>query len=206
MIHVLCADISSADASTYAYLYAQASSERKQRAQHYLRQEDKLRCVVAEALLKTALGTDRFQIEKNDCGKPYIQDRPDFYYNLSHSGRYVVIAWGKTEVGIDVQQHDATTNREAIAARFFAPDEQEYARQDLQRFYEIWTKKESFLKYNGKGLHMALRSFSVLDPALKRRFFHRHLPDGYSLSLCTEEDIYELTRLDVQQLIKEACN
>ena len=201
MIRVVCADIASADACIYRGLYEKASDQRKSRADRYLRQEDKLRCVTAAALLKNVLGADDDQIAKNDFGKPYLKDRRDVHYNLSHSGRYVVLAWGDTELGIDVQKHEVCTNMEAVGTRFFALDELQYARGDTTRFYEIWTKKESFLKYTGRGLHMGLRSFSVLAPEGNVRYFHRMLDTEHSLSLCTEADAYELELLDVRQLL-----
>ena len=80
-------------------------------------------------------------------------------------------------------------------------DELQYARGDIGRFYEIWTKKESFLKYTGKGLHADLRAFSVLAPESDIRYFYRTLATDYSLSLCTEEHEFETTLLDVQQLL-----
>ncbi len=201
MIRILCADISSADERVYRRLYEQASADRKSRADRYLRQEDKLRCVTADALLKTALGTADYRIEKNDCGKPYVKDQCGFHYNISHSGRYVVIAWGDTEVGVDVQQHEAGTGMDALAERFFAPDEKDYVLRNAQRFYEIWTQKESYLKYIGKGLHRDLRSFSVLAPEPEIRYLYRMLDGGYSLSLCTTENAYTFELLNVQQLL-----
>lgn len=200
MIHILCADICAADKDCYRRLYEGASPERKKRADRYLRQEDRLRCVTAHALLKRVLGSPEFQVGQKENGKPYIKDREDFHYNLSHSGRYVVIAWGGAEVGVDVQQQDAAVNMEAIAGRFFTADEQAYIGTDLLRFYEIWTKKESYLKYTGKGLQTDLRSFSTLIPDHKIRYHHRHLEGGYSLCLCTTDgnDTFEL--LDVRQL------
>ena len=201
MIQVICADISVADACIYRKLYEKASSQRKQRADRCLRQEDKLRCVTAAALLKTVLGTDEKQLAKNDFGKPYLNDRKDIHFNLSHSGRYVVLAWGNTEVGVDVQRHDPSANAEAIGRRHFAPDERSYVGGDVRRFYEVWTKKESYLKYTGTGLAADLRAFSVLTPEQKIRYFYRTLGTDYSLSLCTEEEECEIELLDVQQLL-----
>ena len=201
MIQVICVDISSAEDEIYRMLYEKASAQRKCRADRYLRQEDQLRCVTAEALLRCILGVTEDQIEKTSLGKPYIKTRKDVFYNLSHSGRYVVLAWGGTEVGVDVQQHDPATDREAIETLFFAPDERCYACGDIGRFYEIWTKKESYLKYTGKGLRTDLRSFSVLSPERKIRFFCRTLDEDHSLSLCTEEKEYAFELLDIQRLL-----
>lgn len=201
MIRVVCADISAADERIYRSLYEKASSRRKQRADRYLRQEDKLRCVTAEALMKAMLGADDDQTVQSSFGKPYLKDREGVYYNLSHSGRYVVLAWGGREVGVDVQRHDPAIRMEDIGARFFAPDERLYVQQNSERFYEIWTKKESFLKYTGRGLGAGLTSFSALKPEPKIRYFYRMLDENYSLSLCTEDHECEIELLDMYQLL-----
>lgn len=201
MIQILCVDISSADNDILNRLYEKASPERQKQADRYLRPEDKLRCVTADALLRTVLGTDAFQIGKQNCGKPYVKDKPGFYFNLSHSGRYVAIAWGASEVGVDVQKHNPSVNTQAIASRFFTPEEQTYVLGNLLRFYEIWTKKESFLKYTGTGLQKRLDSFSTLEPDSKVRYRHHYLEGGYSLSLCTTADHDTFELLDVRQLL-----
>lgn len=201
MIHILCTDVSSADKDCYNRLYTNASPERKERADRCLRQEDKLRCVTAHALLQAVLKMEVYQIERNACGKPYVKGRNGFHYNLSHSGRYVVIAWGDSEVGVDVQQQNAAVNIDAIARRFFTRDEQDYIRGNLLRFYEIWTKKESYIKYTGEGLHRDLKSFSVLAPEPEIRYFYRTLEGGYSLSLCTKENDCAFQLLDVKRLL-----
>lgn len=201
MIKILCADMALADERIYRRLYKRASPERKNRADSYRRQEDKLRCVAAEALLRMVLGSDDYRIEKNSWGKPYVFGKKDFFYNISHSGRYVVLAWGNSEVGVDVQRQGADTKVAAIAKRFFTSDEKELLLREPQRFFEIWTKKESYLKYIGKGLYQELGSFSVLDPAPGIRYQYDTLEGGYSLSLCTTEGDLELQMLDVQQLL-----
>jgi 4'-phosphopantetheinyl transferase len=205
VIRILGVDISCGDAHMYELLYKAASPERKQRADRYRRPEDKLRCVIADRLLRTALGTASYTVEKGRYGKPYLKDRKDFFYNLSHSGRYVVMAWGSSEVGIDVQEHRAGTDLRALAAYGFAPDEYAYVfrcdTQIPQRFYDIWTAKESYLKYTGEGLRKELNSFSVLTPEDGIHYHYRNLEGGYSLSLCTTEPDYTFEQLNVQQLL-----
>ena len=204
MTRIICVDISRADGKVYESLYKNASEERKRRADRYIRYEDKLRCVAADALLKIALRTDDFQIEKNRYGKPYIKNMEGVYFNLSHSGNYVVIAFGEGEVGIDVQRHNTDTDMRMIAEICFTRDEQEYVWQSslntAERFYEIWTGKESYLKRAGKGLSEDLGSFSVLE---KRACIYclQHTPcEGYTLSFCSADKDYTLELSDVRQL------
>lgn len=203
MIRILCTDISSADEKVYKSLYENASDERKRRAERYRKYEDKLRCVTSDALLRSALKADDFQIYKNKYGKPYVKDRENFHYNLSHSGRYVVIAFGESEVGVDIQKHDSKTDIRMIAEQYFTSDEMEYIFQSnrgrSERFYEIWTGKESYLKYIGKGLYKSMKSFSILDWKQEIRLLYP--TEGYTMSLCTEDREYTFELLDLRQLI-----
>lgn len=200
MIRILCVDVTDAAEGVYERLYANASSERKRRADRYLRREDKLRCVIADALLRAALGTGDFLTEKDDGGKPYVKGRENFHYNLSHSGRYVVIAWGDVPVGVDVQKHENTLDRRAVAEQSFAPDERIYAGESAERFFEVWTGKESYLKYTGEGLRRDMRSFSMFRTEPPVRLLSCLPHGGYSLCLCAADREYTFELSDVRQL------
>lgn len=207
MIRVIGTDISGADAAAWQILYDRASPERKERAGRYRGREDALRCVTAEALLRYALGTDRYQVQQEPDGKPRIPERPDFHYNLSHSGKWVVIAYGGSPVGVDVEQIRPDTKIRTVAERFFAPEEVacvlEKPEESRDRFFEIWTGKESYIKYLGTGLKQDLRSFSVKDPKLGVRFHRKKLSGGYWLTLCSTEQDWEYTELDLRELLKD---
>ena len=203
-IRVLCADISAADDRVYERLHMMASPARKERADRYRRREDALRCVAADALLRRVLGDDAQRIEKTPEGKPYLPGRPDFYFNLSHGGHWVVIAFGGCEVGVDVETLRSDRNIDSIARRFFSQAEQQYVFEDKalrqRRFFEVWTGKESYLKYLGTGLTRDLTSFSVLDLEPPVRRYLTFLPDGSPLSLCTTAEDYVLEFIDAQDL------
>ncbi|MBQ2739113.1 MAG: 4'-phosphopantetheinyl transferase superfamily protein [Oscillibacter sp.] len=205
MIHVICSDISGVSTPDYQMLYAKASDERKDRADRYRRREDAIRCVTADALLRYALGTSSYTVGKTSSGKPFIRGKDNFHYNLSHAGNWVVLAFGDSDVGVDVEQFRADTDIEAVASRFFSPEEQRYVRKDPEKsrehFFEIWTAKESYLKYLGTGLKKDMRAFSVLSPDLNVNFHHRTLPDSSLLSLCTTENDYFFELLDLPRLL-----
>ena len=204
MTWVICSDISKL-MSAYPALYAAASPERRQRADRYRRKEDALRCLAAGALLRYALGTTEYTIGKGAFGKPYIEGQDSFHYNLSHSGNWVAIAYGHREVGIDVEKISLDAGKETIARRYFTSDEQAYVfeKKDLtpQRFFEVWTGKESYLKYLGTGLQKNLTSFSIFSLEPEVKLYHRTLPGGYSLTVCTTDDSYVLELPDAGQWI-----
>ena len=204
MIQVLCVELSGANEDIFRRFYQQASPERRARADRFRRREDALRCVAAEALLRYALGAD-CRMEPGPSGKPFLPDRPEIHFNLSHSGNWAVIAWGASEVGVDVESSHGRTNITGVAQRFFTLEEQAYIFQDdqmqHQRFLEVWTSKESYVKYLGTGIQMDLRSFSVLSLE-GGLFLHRKtLPDGSLLCLCTAEDTCQIDFIDVHSLI-----
>lgn len=206
MTGLLCANISYLGCDDYRKLYETASPERRKRADRYPRREDAVCCVTAEALLRHILGMGEYRIGTHPLGKPYVLGKQDFHFNISHGGDWVVLAFGDSEVGVDVEGGRPNIDPEALAGRFFTPEEQAYILEEKsrcrERFLEIWTGKESYLKYLGTGLRKPMTSFSVLSPELEVRIHHRTLPGGYSLSLCTADEKYSFERMDARQLLQ----
>lgn len=180
----------------YETLYHRAAPERQRRAEGYLRRADGLRCLAAGELLRQAvereLGLTDFAVVTDPGGKPRIAGQDQFHYNLSHSGSRVVIAWGGSPVGVDVQRMHMDAGKENLAKKCFTPQEQAYIfgspDRQSQRFYRIWTGKESYVKYLGTGLRKRLDSFSVLSPEIAPMIRTWYLPGGYCVSLCTREE------------------
>lgn len=69
--------------------------------------------LVQYILFKSVVDLD---IGYNKCGKPFIKHKRGFKYNLSHLGKWVVIAYGINEIGIDREKIQA--EREYFADKF----------------------------------------------------------------------------------------
>lgn len=84
-------------------------------------------------------------------GKPILPDG-GAHISLSHSGNRVACALSDYPVGIDVQ--DMAEGNPALLTKYYHPDEMEYIRQGgLDRFYQIWCRKESYIKaFNWRDL------------------------------------------------------
>ena len=127
----------------------------------------------------TGLKNEELVFLENRYGKPFQTNDPDIHYNISHTGHYVACAVSSEPVGIDIELIKPFDIE--IAERFFASDEAEYVLSDPEprRFFEVWTKKESRVKWEGKGLSRPLNSFSVFDPAeLDKIGYYEALRDG----------------------------
>ena len=122
-------------------------------------------------------------IRKGPWGKPFLNSPfEDIYYSFSHSGNFEAVLVADHVVGLDIEdsarrEARKTENLIKIAERFFTEEEFKWVRSgakgklltsgrkpDIQRaFFEIWTAKESYVKYTGKGLTHGLHNFSVLE-------------------------------------------
>lgn len=145
------------------------------------------------------LKAPELQIGVGQQGKPYIMGCEHFQYNLSHSGEYVVLAYGAERLGIDIEQirdKDLAVARRCFTEREYAyvvhgDEKSDEEQEDVQtRFFRIWTMKESYLKLTGKGISVPLNSFEVNPHALcventKYRFFTMRREEYY-IALCAE--------------------
>ncbi len=124
------------------------------------------------------------KFKRNAHGKPYFESLPDFYFNVSHSGDLTTIAVSEQNIGIDTEKLRTPDLR---VARRFCEDEYTYLTKNPSptAFFEIWTKKEAYLKYLGEGLHGRLNSFSVFKTDTPIKTFQK---GEYIISVCGTED------------------
>lgn len=137
-------------------------SEKKYKVEKFVNKKDKIRTVIGEILIRTIIvenlkiSNKYIRFNKNQYGKPYLKEYTNFNFNISHSGDYVVCAIDDKPIGIDVEEVKHI-DYEEIAKNFFTTKEFEYIvnrhlKFKLNRFYEIWTLKESYIKCCGKGV------------------------------------------------------
>lgn len=98
-------------------------------------------------------------------GKPYCPLTKTPKFNLSHSGDWVVAVFSKhLDVGVDVELTDRRVDMLSIADRFFSPKEQqEVLLHGREAFFQIWIRKEAWLKASGVGLSVNLCEWDVFQ-------------------------------------------
>lgn len=91
-------------------------------------------------------------------GKPCFVNLP-FYFNLSHSGSYVLCGLSMEEIGADIQQH-CGKDVGKLGWRFYSKRESmalEQAGAERENlFYRLWARKEAYGKLTGEGIGKAL--------------------------------------------------
>jgi 4'-phosphopantetheinyl transferase len=164
----------------------------------YRRYQDAQRTLLGDILAragicrKTGLRSRQLHFSANRYGKPFLLNDPTIHFNISHAGRYVVCAIGDQPVGVDIEIIKPINLR--IAERFFAPDETACIlsapeASQTERFFQIWTMKESRIKWEGKGLHKPLPSFSVFDASERETLaYHQVYHNGEAVChVCTAQ-------------------
>jgi len=137
----------------------------------------------------SGLNSSEFYKAQAEGGKPFFPSSPQIKFSISHSGDYWACAFGTSELGLDIQQHTQCRIRD-ISKRFFHPEEIEYLEAcgyAAEEFFKIWTAKESYVKFTGRGLSQGLETFSVIAPIDGAEFRLIPFDDGYTMCICSEK-------------------
>lgn len=103
--------------------------------------------------------------EYGSNGKPFLVDYPQMHFNVSHSGDFVVAAFDRQAVGIDIQEH--RTLKESMARHFLTVWELEQTAMQMEGvnreeiLCRLWAIKESYIKLTGEGMKKSMKDFRV---------------------------------------------
>ena len=161
-------------------LYPTLYTTRKEAVERLNNQKAKLASMATGLLLQEvverelSIKPEELIISKGEQGKPYIEGHPEFYFNISHAGDMVAIAYGNSLVGIDIEHIRCRENDLKVAKRCFTEEEYRFITEDAyeldmegisrskeERFFMVWTMKEAYLKYKGTGISVPMKSFVV---------------------------------------------
>lgn len=204
----------------YDRLYAVSSPDRRARADRLAGSAEARRCLLAGAMLRYALTDAGYEfplaadppLAVGEDGKPQVVGCPDFHYNLSHGGAWVVVAWDNAPVGVDIEPISGARDVRALASRFFSTDEETYVSAPLdaaeaqERFYALWTAKESYLKYTGAGLAHGMATPPLLKDGLITEGVYltrTRLPDGHWLAVCGASPAGEMQCLSLRDILPD---
>ena len=196
--------------SSYKEMLERVSNEKIKKIKNYKFDIDIKLSLYSDLLVrylacqKLNLNNEKLTIEKNIYGKPYILGEANFNYNISHTHNAMSIAISENEVGIDIEKIGLCDFE--IVNRYFSNAESEYIfsnnQEQNKRFYEIWTKKESFIKWDGRGLAVPLDSFNVLE---KNSLIKSYIIGDYIISVCSKNKINnDIIYITENQLIEKA--
>ena len=185
----------------------------QEQARRFVCPEDRRRFIAGRLLLQNVLARycecepSSLEYSTGSFGKPALSSPPSavaagLQFNLSRSSEVVAVAVGHMPLGLDIEKQRPVAHEQAFLARQFSSQEQEYVRHSLSpraALFEIWCRKEAYLKALGLGIFHPLRKCPVSpgctlpvfesprgQPHLDWQLRSLNLPlPGYAAALCT---------------------
>jgi len=142
------------------------------RVERFHKEIDGNRFIIYRSILKLILAAYTKLDVKNICfdyhsnKKPYLASHPWLHFNISHSEDYAIIAVSRKKVGIDVEFMSEDFNFNDILPDIFNENEIlsiQNAANKKNAFYNLWTRKEAFVKALGKGIDEDFKYIPCLD-------------------------------------------
>ncbi len=152
------------------------ATDEKERAARFRFEKHRNRFVVGRAVLRSLVGRylncppERLQFVYGCNGKPGLAEQfagKGVQFNLAHSESIALIALTRLgPIGVDVEQIRPMTDADDLVARFFSPREHALFRElsaDRKSiaFFNLWTRKEAWLKATGEGIAHSLNQVEV---------------------------------------------
>lgn len=190
------------------------SKNRKEKSLKFRFVEDSVRCLVGELLVRygLTLAGDFYNkdilFDITETGKPYLKNLEQVFFNISHSGKWVLSGLHHCSIGIDIELIKYNRDLE-IADRFFTEEEcvwmRSHCKKDtiVESFHLLWVFKEAYIKAIGSGLSCPLNSFSVVsdgdggyllnphDNSLPKMYIKEYkVDDQYKCGFCCEKYLF----------------
>lgn len=126
-------------------------------------------------------------------GKPYIRGKENFFFNVSNSGKYVVVAVGDINLGVDIQK--PIDYSEGLVRKIMSAEDRTRLENDIvSRLNLVWAVKEAYVKYTGEGICRDLATVSycyeddcrlkIQDGITSVNGYYCMLKGNYALVLC----------------------
>ena len=161
----------------FRFLLENVSVGQKEKALRYANEIDQIRSLLS-SYLKNQLS--REELLKNENGKPYFNNGP--YFNISHSGRYVLMAVSTAEIGVDIEEIKSKDMSSLV--RIFNEAEAKMIKEHSD-FYYLWCAKESLIKCMGLSVSKVreipgiplngLKTFKGKDYQCKSFIYDKHI-------------------------------
>ena len=121
------------------------NEKQKEKALKYKNEIDQIRSLSSSYLMNNL---SKEAILFSGTGKPFFEKGP--FFNISHSGKYIVMAVSNKEIGIDIEEN--VDKDMSSLVRIFNDAEAKMLKEHSD-FYYLWCAKESLIKCMGSSIN-----------------------------------------------------
>ena len=196
------------------YLKTLLSKKEQEKLQHYKNLTAQHTALITRAICRLVLSQytntppSDLSFIKNQHGKPELTNNTNkIRFNLSHNNDLIIIAiCAKDDIGCDIENPLRKVNIEPLTRRYFS--EQEHLeictltpKIQQQRFFEMWTLKEAFVKATGIGISLGLDTF-YFDKDVVNKEINVQFNESYPLN---KGHIWQLYQQELEQQLLAVC-
>ncbi len=185
---------------TFDKWYSVMPTERRKKIDSFYFSKDKKLSLGAGILLHKGFlleGITNTELMYGENGKPFLANRQDVCFNLSHSENMVICAFSDMPVGADIEAYHHFDDE--LANFVYHKSETEYIHNNMNDadagFTRLWTIKESIMKYFGTGLSLEPKEIHIdmqngINAFCKRYncgniYFTEYNTDEYYITVCS---------------------
>lgn len=138
----------------------------------------------------------------NEHKKPLSKNK---FFNVSHSDEMIILGMCDIDIGVDIEHIKKDISSQM--KRFIASDDEFEYISDEEKFYEIWTNKESLMKCKGIGIvdkvsnipGLPINGIRTLDNKI---YMSKTIKlDDYLISICIKSDEpFEVEQINITTL------
>lgn len=181
---------------------------RREKFEKLKQKRDKENCVVSYLLLKKALKNfdiESFETVIGENGKPFLKDRKNIFFNISHTASGVAVVADKKPVGIDIQ--DILEAKNAVIERCFSDGEKEIifsSPSPEKEFTRLWTLKESAVKCNAQTVaNLKNYCFEEREKTFEKygKIFTTFERKKLFISVCGEKEFFKIIEMKTEELL-----
>jgi 4'-phosphopantetheinyl transferase len=178
-------------------LDATLSPDEHARADRFHFEVDRRRFIAGRGLLRRILASyldaqpGEIEFNYGAHGKPALGGRfaeSGLLFNLAHCESLALVAVARdATIGVDVERVRSLPDADHLASRFFSPGERNRyhnfpTQQRAHVFFNIWTRKEAWLKALGEGIACSLNE---VDPPPRWKLHDLAPAEGFAGALAT---------------------
>ena len=159
------------------FLLKSVNDWQKEKALKFKNEKDQIRSLISSFLINQLSNEE---LLFNAMGKPYFKSGP--FFNVSHSGKYVVMAVSNKEIGVDIEENIEKDMSPLI--RIFNEAEVKLLKEHAD-FYYLWCAKESLIKCMGTSVSKikevpslplnGLKTFKGIDYQCQTFIYEKHI-------------------------------
>ena len=174
--------------------------ERKEKILSYQFENGRKESLGSALMLQKVLSQNNLNPQNIKYGKNGKPEISGLHFNISHAENFVICSVSENPVGCDIEK--IRSIKSGFEKRFFTQNEVCYldkfsGEENLKQFFRLWTMKESYMKFTGEGMKLALNRFEFIiedsvkvfrDGILTSCFIKEYEFLDYCISVCSEKN------------------